>query len=157
MKYIVLVLWIVLSTSSAFSSPYSVEHTVKWESGVNKKVVKEWSYSLDKVSNVSSTTYIRKKVGGKDKLHRVKHRDVIIWIPKTTDLNSDFIAVLWFHGHMGYFPKRTFQNRTLKQFMPLVNDKNFVKFKKINPYKIQDIINLNKYVRLKTLKKVYKS
>ena len=126
MKYIALVLWIVLSTSSAFSSPHPVEHTVSWESGVNKKVVREWSYSLSKVSNVSSTTYIRKKVGGKDNLHVVKHRDVIIWIPKTTDLNSDFIAVVWFHGHMGYFPKRTFQNRTLKQFVPLVNDKNFV-------------------------------
>ena len=44
-----------------------------------------------------------------------------------------------------------------KIFLKMVNDKNFVKFKKINPYKIQDIINLNKYVRLKTLKKVYKS
>ena len=44
-----------------------------------------------------------------------------------------------------------------KIFLKMANDKNFVKFKKINPYKIQDIINLNKYVRLKTLKKVYKS
>ena len=127
MKYLVLVLWIVLSsTSSAFSSPHSIEHTVKWESGVNKRVVKEWSYSLDKVSNVSSTTYIRKKVGGKDDLHAVKHRDVIVWIPKNANLNSDFIAVIWFHGHFGYFPKRTFQDRTLKQFVPLVDNKNFV-------------------------------
>ena len=44
-----------------------------------------------------------------------------------------------------------------KIFLKMANDKEFVKFKKINPYKIQDIINLNKYVRLKTLKKVYKS
>ena len=44
-----------------------------------------------------------------------------------------------------------------KIFLKMANDKKFVKFKKINPYKIQDIINLNKYVRLKTLKKVYKS
>ena len=44
-----------------------------------------------------------------------------------------------------------------KIFLKMANDKKFVKFKKINPYKIQDIINLNKYVHLKTLKKVYKS
>ena len=44
-----------------------------------------------------------------------------------------------------------------KIFLKMANDKNFVKFKKISSYKIQDIINLNKYVRLKILKNVYKS
>ncbi len=44
-----------------------------------------------------------------------------------------------------------------KIFLKMVHSKNFVKFKKISPHKIQDIINLNKYVRLKILKKVYKS
>ncbi len=44
-----------------------------------------------------------------------------------------------------------------KIFLKMVYSKSFVKFKKINSYKIQDIINLNKYVRLKILKKVYKS
>ena len=44
-----------------------------------------------------------------------------------------------------------------KIFLKMVHAKNFVKFKKINPHKIQDIIDLNKYVRLKILKKVYKS
>ena len=33
-----------------------------------------------------------------------------------------------------------------KIFLKMANDKKFVKLKKINPYKIQDIINLNKYV-----------
>ena len=124
MKYFVLLLWIVLSTSLAFSQ--TVVHTVHWEKGVNKKVVKEWTGSLDKVSTVSSTTYIKKKVGGKDKLHRRGHRDVIVWIPKNTDLTKDFIAVMWFHGHYGYVPHRTFEDRTLKQFVPLAGSKNFV-------------------------------
>ena len=124
MKYFVTLLWIVLSTSLAYSQ--AIVHTVHWEKGVNKKVVKEWTGSLDKVSTVSSTTYIKKKVGGKDKLHRKGHRDVIIWIPKDTDLTKDFIAVMWFHGHYGYVPQRTFEDRTLKQFVPLVGSKNFV-------------------------------
>jgi len=124
MKYFVTLLWIVLSTSLAYSQ--TVVHTVRWEKGVNKKVVKEWTGSLDKVSTVSSTTYIRKKVGGKDKLHRNGHRDVIVWIPATANLTKDFVVVLWFHGHWGYVPKRTFEDRTLKQFVPLASSKNFV-------------------------------
>ena len=124
MKYFVLLLWVVLSTSLAFSQ--TIVHTVHWEKGVNKKVVKEWTGSLDKVSTVSSATYIKKKAGGKDKLHRSGHRDVIVWIPKDTDLTKDFIAVMWFHGHYGYVPHRTFEDRTLKQFVPLAGSKNFV-------------------------------
>ncbi len=124
MKYFVTLLWIVLSTSLAFSQ--TIVHTVHWEKSVNKKVVKEWAGSLDKVSTVSSTTYIRKKVGGKDKLHRSGHRDVIVWIPATTDLTKNFVVVLWFHGHYGYVPHRTFEDRTLEQFVPLAKSKNFV-------------------------------
>ena len=124
MKYFVTLLWIVLSTSLAYSQ--TIVHTVHWEKGVNKKVVKEWTGSLDKVSTVSSTTYIKKKSGGEDKLHRKGHRDVIVWIPKDTDLTKDFIAVMWFHGHYGYVPHRTFEDRTLKQFVPLAGSKNFV-------------------------------
>ena len=129
MKCFVTFLWIVLSTSLAFSQTVdhtTIVHTVRWEKGVNQKVVKEWAGSLDKVSTVSSSTYIRKKVGGKDKLHRKGHRDVIVWIPASTDLTKDFIAVIWFHGHYGYVPYRTFEDRTLKQFVPLAKSKNFV-------------------------------
>ena len=124
MRYIVAFLWIVLFTSSAFSQP--VVHTVHWEKGVYKKTVLKWIGSLDKVGKVSSTSYIRKKSGGKDKLHRKGHRDVIVWIPETSNLTQDFIAIIWFHGHYGYVPKRTFENRTLKQLMPLTQTKNFV-------------------------------
>ena len=124
MKYFVTLLWIVLSTSLAYSQ--TVAHTVHWEKGVNKKVVKEWVGSLDKVSNIGSTTYIKKKSGGKDKYHRTGHRDAIIWIPETSDLTKDFTTVVWFHGHWGYVPKRTFEDRTLKQFVPLAKSKNFV-------------------------------
>ncbi len=44
-----------------------------------------------------------------------------------------------------------------KIFLKMVHSNDIVKFKKINSNKIKDIINLNKYVRLKILKKVYKS
>ena len=82
--------------------------------------------SLDKTRQISSTTYVKKKLGGKDKLHVSGHRDVIIWIPSTTKLTENFTVVFWFHGHWGFVPKRTFENRTLKQFLPLTKSKNFV-------------------------------
>jgi len=124
MKFLPALLWLVLFALPASSQ--TTVHTIHWEKGVNKKVVKEWAGSLDKVSTASSTTYIVKKVGGKDKLHRSGHRDVIVWIPGSADLTKDFIAIIWFHGHWGYVPGRTFENRTLKQFVPLVDSKNFV-------------------------------
>jgi hypothetical protein len=101
-------------------------HEINWESGVNIKVVKSWAKSLSKVSNIQSTTYIRKKIGGEDNLHRSGHRDVIVWVPETTDLSKNFVLILWFHGHWGYVPHRTFEDRTLKQLVPLATSKNFV-------------------------------
>ena len=100
------------------ASAVAQTHTINFSKGVNQKVVKGWADSLDKISDINSTTYIRKKAGGEDKLHRTGHRDVIVWIPDTTDLTRDFIVVLWFHGHRGYVPHRTFRDRTLKQFVP---------------------------------------
>lgn len=123
-KQFTLLMLVFLSVSPAFSQ--TTVHTLHWEQGVNKKVVKEWALSLNKTSSVSSTTYILKKSGGKDKLHRTGHRDVIVWIPSTADLTKDFITVIWFHGHWGYVPSRTFEDRTLKQFVPLTPTKNFV-------------------------------
>ena len=94
--------------------------------GVYSKTAMEWTRSVMKVSNIASTTYIEKKVGGKDSLHRVGHRDVITWIPSTTDLTKDFTLIIWLHGHYGYVPSRTFEDRTLKQIVPLTKSKNFV-------------------------------
>lgn len=120
-KYFVLLITILIASESTAQT-----HTVHWDSGVNQVVVKEWTKSLDKVSNISSTTYISKKMGGEDKLHRAGHRDVIVWVPGTTDLTKDFVMVVWFHGHWGYVPTRTFEDRTLKQLVPLTRSKNFV-------------------------------
>ena len=111
-------------SAPAFSETFI--HTVSWEKGVNKKLIKEWTVSLDRISKGSSTTYVAKKVGGKDRLHRSKHRDVIVWIPESTDLSKKIKVVLWFHGHWGFVPKRTFEDRTLKQFVPMTSKKNFV-------------------------------
>ena len=117
MKNIIIFILVILCGFHAHSK--EVIHTVSWAKNVNKRVVKEWSTSVNKVSTISSTTYIRKKLGGKDSLHRNGMRDVIVWIPGTTDLTKDFTAVIWFHGHYGYVPKRTFENRTLKQLVSL--------------------------------------
>ena len=44
-----------------------------------------------------------------------------------------------------------------KELFKIVQSKEFVSYKKKVPNKIEDILNLNNYVRLKLLKKVYKS
>tara|TARA_B100001121_G_scaffold75928_1_gene67332 strand:- start:523 stop:1716 length:1194 start_codon:yes stop_codon:yes gene_type:complete len=44
-----------------------------------------------------------------------------------------------------------------KELFKFIKSKEFIKYKKIPPKNIQDIIKLNQYVRLKLLKKVYKS
>ena len=44
-----------------------------------------------------------------------------------------------------------------KKLFQIIKMKEFVKYKKIYPLKIKDIIDLNDYVRLKTIKKVYKT
>lgn len=93
-------------------------HTVTWEKGVYKKTTKKWINALNKSGGVNSTSYINKQLGGKDKLHAVKHRDSIVWIPNSTNLSEEFIMLIWFHGHWGYDEQRTFNDRTLKQIVP---------------------------------------
>ena len=44
-----------------------------------------------------------------------------------------------------------------KKLFNILKSEEFLKYKKIYPLKIKDIIELNNYVRLKILKKVYKS
>ena len=44
-----------------------------------------------------------------------------------------------------------------KKLFQLIKSKQFLKYKKIYPTKIKDILDLNKYVRLKIIEKVYKS
>ena len=39
----------------------------------------------------------------------------------------------------------------------LIKSKEFIKYKKISPQKLKDILDLNNYVRLKVKEKVYKS
>jgi 1-deoxy-D-xylulose-5-phosphate reductoisomerase len=43
-----------------------------------------------------------------------------------------------------------------KELFKILKLKEFNKFKKISPKKLEDVIKLNDYVRLKVLKKVYK-
>jgi len=108
------------------SVSHAQTNTIRFSKDTNLRIVKEWSESLQKTSNISSTTYIVNKYDGRDNLHKNKHRSVIIWIPETTDLKKQFTLLVWFHGHSGYVPHRTFEDRTLKQLMPHTKNKNFV-------------------------------
>ena len=124
MQYVLVTLFLISGLGVTHSQ--TVDNKVKVHDGVYKKIVKQWKGSLEKASTVSSTSYIIRKSGGKDSLHRNKHRSAIIWIPDTTDLSKELIVVFWFHGHWGYVPHRTFEDRTLKQFVPHVPSKNLV-------------------------------
>jgi len=121
MKAIILFFLVFLISPSAMS-----QNSVDFEDKVNPSVVKDWVGSLFRAKAASSKTYIVKKSGGEDDLHKMKHRDVVIWIPGSSDLTKEFVAVLWFHGHWGYVPARTFEDRVLKQFIPLAHSRNFV-------------------------------
>ena len=52
--------------------------------------------------------------------------------------------------------KIKFTEINLKLFK-IIKEKEFLKYKNIYPQRLNDIVNLNKYVRLKVLEKVYKS
>ena len=119
-----LIILFLVGCTSAYAQEISNKIVV--EGKVSKKIVKQWTNSVNKISTVNSTSYIFRKSGGKDLLHRSKHRSAIVWIPATTSLSEDLTVVFWFHGHWGYVPHRTFEDRTLKQFVPLTSSKNFV-------------------------------
>mgnify|MGYP001440021547 CR=1 FL=1 len=122
MRFLI-ILFLVGCTSAAAQE---ISNKIVVEGKVSKKIVKQWTNSVNKISTVNSTSYIFRKSGGKDSLHRSKHRSAIVWIPATTSLSEDLTVVFWFHGHWGYVPHRTFEDRTLKQFVPLTSSKNFV-------------------------------
>ena len=44
-----------------------------------------------------------------------------------------------------------------KELFRIIRGKDFLKYKKIYPSNVDDIVDLNEYVRLKIMKKVYKS
>ena len=122
-KFLIGMMCLLCSATSASAENY----TLDIEAGVYHKTVSKWARSLHHVGGVNSTTYIRKLEGGKDRLHAAKHRDVVYWIPGTTDLSKPFIMLIWFHGHYGYDQQRTFVDRTLAQMVPkALEGKNFV-------------------------------
>ena len=119
-------LFVLLLVGCSSAHALESENKIVVDDNVPKIIVKQWTKSVNKISTVNSTSYIVRKSGGKDSLHRKKHRSAIIWVPETTSLSKDFTVVFWFHGHWGYVPHRTFEDRTLKQFVPLTSSKNFV-------------------------------
>ena len=63
---------------------------------------------------------------------------------------NDRIVELYLEGKIKY-------NEIHKRLWKFINNKEFAKYKRIKPKKIENIINLNKYVRLKVLENMYKS
>jgi len=120
LKYLIVPILIVGAYVGISDSAPSVTHSVIWESGVYHKTLSKWNNALSKSSDINSTTYIEKQLGGLDPVHAANHRDSIIWIPSSTLLTHDFIMLIWFHGHRGYDMQRTFRDRTLDQILPYV-------------------------------------
>ena len=125
MKKILIIVACLLGMSSSNASGQT--YTLDANPGVYHKTISKWTKSLHQVGEIDSTTYFRKQLSGEDSLHSVKHRDVVYWIPSTTDLSKPFIMLIWFHGHYGFDQQRTFVDRTLAQMVPKAKEgKNFV-------------------------------
>jgi len=120
LRYIIVAIAVLVASTS-----FAQTHTIHFDREATSQTISKWSKALLAMLNTDSTSYIKKKSGGVDRLHRSGHRDVIVWIPKATDLTKKTKVILWFHGHRGY-RKGTFQNRILHQFSPLVGLENFV-------------------------------
>ena len=104
-----------------------VSHTITWEKGAHKKTVSNWVSAINATSKIGSTSYILKKSGGLDRYHATGHRDVIVWVPSTTDLSKPYLVLVWLHGNRGFIKSRTFIERTLQQVIPeAVAGYNFV-------------------------------
>ena len=56
-----------------------------------------------------------------------------------------------------YLKQKIRFNDIQKELLEFVKSKQFLKYKKVCPQNINEILDLNKYVRLKILKKVYKN
>ncbi len=56
-----------------------------------------------------------------------------------------------------FLEKKIKYNDIIHQMFKIINNKEFIKFKKKYPKNVSDIIKLSKYVRLKVLEKVYKT
>ena len=56
-----------------------------------------------------------------------------------------------------FLEKKIKYNDIIFKMLKIINNKEFVKFKKKYPKNVSDIIELSKYVRLKVLEKVYKT
>ena len=93
-------------------------HTVVTE-GAYSRTVKEWTAALHKVSPDDSTSYVFKYSGGEDSLHRNRHRDAIIWIPRTTCFSKPVTVIFWFHGHWGFVPDRTLRIALSNSLCPI--------------------------------------
>ena len=56
-----------------------------------------------------------------------------------------------------FLEKKIKYNDIINKMLKIINNKEFIKFKKKYPKNVSDIIELSKYVRLKVLEKVYKN
>ena len=56
-----------------------------------------------------------------------------------------------------FFKKKIHFVEIQKELFKIIRGKDFLKYKKIYPSNVDDIVDLNEYVRLKIMKKVYKS
>ena len=56
-----------------------------------------------------------------------------------------------------FLEKKIKYNNIINKMIKIINNKEFIKFKKKYPKNVSDIIELSKYVRLKVLEKVYKN
>jgi len=92
---------------------------------------KIWTEVYDRLiknnDSVKGTTYIGPLEGNghKDRLHKNKARDTIVFIPESTSLESPVDLIFYFHG-LGGFKERDFKTRVLKHTRAIDAARNYV-------------------------------
>ena len=114
---------------------------------VNKKTKSPWNFYDD---------FEDQKVG-KVNLKRYPMVKLFKYLPEKQSLfetiivsTNDVLVELFLKKQIKF-------NQISTIFFKVINQKEFMKYKKIRPKNVKEIVHLNNYVRLKILEKVYKS
>jgi len=112
---------------AASAHAFTTVHATEAYEPTKKTWVKVYEQLVKNGASVKGTTYIMPVRGNgyKDRLHKNKARDTIIFIPNTTSLDEPIDIIFYFHG-LGGFKERDFKTRVLEHTTSIPPEKNYV-------------------------------
>lgn len=128
-KKIVLTMGLVCVGLCALKFAGALSYTYAPDAYETTKNVWEKTYTnlLKSSDTVRGTTYIAplKGNGIKDRLHKNKARDTIVFVPETTTVDEPVDFIFYFHG-LGGFKERDFKTRVLAHTTSINPNENYV-------------------------------